>query len=90
MNVSNNYYFTVAVAYGEGAYGNCAYDDQDCQTVAQGSGNTGGVGNPNTGLLQEPSFLIPAIALLAILIVAAEVFIRRLLRKRRQAKSIAS
>lgn len=76
--------YIAAAAYGQDAYGSCAYDEA-CATTT----TVNNPGNPATGLLQEPAFLIPAIALVAILIVVAEVAIRKALRKRRQAKLVS-
>ncbi len=76
--------FVLAVAYGEGSYDSCTYDN--CQATTQVDGSAG---TPNTGLLQEPVILIPVLVLLAVVIVAAEMVVRKLWRKRRTARLAA-
>jgi hypothetical protein len=92
----NNYYVYLAQAYGEGAYNSCTFNCTDPGQPGQ-PGNPGQPTqpanpgnqptNPNTGFWQQPSFLIPAILIVAVLLVGIEFLIRKTLKRRRDAKN---
>lgn len=76
--------------YGGGAYNQSLYSEQcantsNCVTTVESIPNS-----PNTGLIQQPVFLIPAALILAVLIVAVEFFVRRTFAKRKRAASNAT
>jgi len=87
-SMTNSYSSTiyiVAAAYGQDAYNgstysSCATGDTTCQ-VAVDSGSQPGL--PNTGLMQQPLFVVPAVIALALLLVGVELLIRRYVRKTR-------
>lgn len=73
MNMNITYF---AQTYDESVYGACAYQDTtDCSSTA--------VGAPNTGFLLQPTFMIPAILGGAILIAAAILLVKKIVRKTR-------
>lgn len=67
------------VNYGEGqfsaqAYAACEEGDITCLTAVDSSAQAG---TPNTGLLQQPFFIIPLIIGLAVILVGIEYLVRR-------------
>ena len=84
--------YFAATTYGEGSYSTDAYEacqsgDTSCQVTVD-TGSQPGV--PNTGLLQQPLFLVPVILGIAVLIVGIEYSIRRHLRKTRLSQASAT
>lgn len=83
----NNNYVYLAQAYGEGAYSSCTFNCTEGQPTQPGNpANPGTPGNPNTGFWQQPSFLIPALLVIAVVLVGIEFFVRKVVRRRKNAK----
>lgn len=85
INSYTNAAYFAATSYGEGTYNtelyaNCATGDTACQALVD-SGSQPGV--PNAGLLQQPLFIIPAIIVIAVLLVGIEYVVRRRILKKR-------
>lgn len=94
--MTNSYSVAVQLAeatgYGQGSYStstynSCAEGDTTCQ-VAVDSGSTPGA--PNTGVLQQPLFVVPVVIGLALLLVGAELLIRRYIRKMRLSRKTSN